>query len=212
MVGAMLPASCQKVPAAASAPQTAPAAVVAPPASPAPPPPRCESLQENCIANAGTRVAVGPKRTTFAVPTGWKYAASAERATAVHPEGVGLLVVSYAASVDDAAVGSAIEREALGSAIQDFSWADLKRRWKKADAELPFGAGKVDLWEVDAKRQRGRAPKLRDVGPGTLLVGVARRATDEPIVALGFVLDSGKESDAPKLVMDALGSLEGAPP
>jgi len=105
---------------------------------------------------------------------------------------------------------TAIEREVGASSIRDFAWSELKRRWKKPDGELPFTGGKVELWEIDAKRQRGNPPKLGDYGPGTLLVGVAQRAADEPIIALGFVLDTAKESDAPKLVMDALGSLEGA--
>jgi hypothetical protein len=105
--------------------------------------------------------------------------------------------------------------EALQKLVARFEIANvnvklLRNRLGKADAKLEGAALAVELWEVDKRRQRGKAPELKDKGKGTLLVAVAPAADGKVVVGAGFVVTPDAEPLA-GLVMKSLQSLRTAP-
>lgn len=205
--------------AAACAPAALPAApitaAVAPgppvPAAPPPaPPPRCESLDELCAAAEGTRANIGTAGTSFAVPLGWHYSQGASRGIARGASGNAVLVVALAAPSDEPGLVATIEQEAAALGIRNLELKKLRSRLKKADGKMPTHSNSVELWEVNEQHQK-TSPELGDKGKGTLLVGLDRGTAAQAVVILAFVSEAAAQGDAPKLIMQAVGTLRRAP-
>src|SRR5437868_3742214 len=61
---------------------------VAPPPKPPPPPKKCESMDDDCVAEAKTKARVARSGLVFSPVTGWKYA-QLEAVTVVEPFEIG---------------------------------------------------------------------------------------------------------------------------
>jgi hypothetical protein len=187
-----------------------PVVVEPPPAPPPPPPPKCESLAENCKAVADTVIGLPDTEVRFAPPEGWGYAREPGFSVAVAPGGTAVLALATAPSDDKAPIFGAIEKLLTRLEIVDVHTKSLRGRLNKPDAELESGPFALRLWEVDKRRQRGKAPQLKGKGQGTLLVAVAPVGKGQVVVGAGFVLTPDSESLA-SLVMKSIQSLRAAP-
>jgi hypothetical protein len=190
-------------------PPPPPVAKPEPPPAP-PPPPKCESLEESCHAAAGTELDVPGSNLRFTPPEGWTYAGESALAVTVAPDGLATLGLLAAASGERDPIIEAVEKLLTRLEVANVNLKSLRGRLGKADAKLEGSALGIELWEVDKRRQRGKAPQLKDKGPGTLLVAVAHAADGKVVVGAGFVVTPDAQSLA-GLVMKSLQSLRTAP-
>lgn len=179
------------------------------PPPPPPPPPKCESLEENCRATTETEVDVEGSSLRYAPPEGWMYAREPGLSVAVATGGLGTLGLTAAPSGDRDPVVDAVQKLLTRFEIASVNMKLLRTRLSKADAKLEGSALAIELWEVDKRRQRGKAPQLKDKGVGTLLVAVAPADDGKVVVGAGFVVTPDAEALA-GLVMKSLQSLRTA--
>jgi hypothetical protein len=187
-----------------------PIAEAAPPAPEPPPPPKCESLQENCTAVSDTELALEDTSLRYAPPAGWIYAREPGVSVSVAPAGGATLALTASPSGDKKPVTEAIKKLLTRLAIEDVHVKTLGGRLGKPDEELEVASIPVKLWEIDKRRQRGKAPQLKGKGTGTLLVAVAAANDGKVVVATGFVVTPDSEEQA-GMVMKAIQSLKAAP-
>jgi hypothetical protein len=103
-------------------------------------------------------------------------------------------------SGDKKPVAEAIQRLLTRLEIEDVHVKTLRGRLNKPDEELEVASIPVKLWEIDKRRQRGKAPQLKGKGAGTLLVAVAGANEGKVVVATGFVVTPGGETHAASVV------------
>jgi hypothetical protein len=123
--------------------------------------------------------------------------------------GLGTLGLTAAPSGDRDPVVEAVLKLLTRFEIASVNMKLLRNRLSKADAKLEGAALAIELWEVDKRRQRGKAPRLKDKGVGTLLVAVAPAGDGKVVVGTGFVVTPDAEPLA-GLVMKSLQSLRTA--
>ena len=155
-----------------------PAVAEAPPAPAAeepPPPPKCESLEERCVAKEGVRVSIEGAPWTMAAPAGWTYAKVASGLVAVS-EGSALAV--HARAVADKKKPP--RAEALAAVVEHLRVTFAKRKGKlelprRADKTIAVGPLKIALYQLDgATRESKSGPLLvfaTTLPEGPLLVG-----------------------------------------
>lgn len=188
------------------APLPPPAPVARPEPPPAPPPPKCESLEEDCKAAADTQLKLEGTEVSFAPPDGWTYAREPGRAVTIAPSGTATLALSTAPNGERGPVLETVEKLLASLEIEDVNTKSLRARLGKADEQLENGGLAIRLWEVDKRRQRGKAPQLKNKGHGTLLVAVAQAGEGSVVVGTGFVVTPDAESLA-GVVMKSIQSL-----
>lgn len=197
-------------PAPVAPPQPPPPVAKAEPPPPPPPPPKCESLEEKCQATADTEVDLSDAALRFAPPAGWLYAREPGVSIAMAPGSTATLALTAAPSGDRAPVLEAVQKLLTRLEIEDVNTRSLRGRLGKADGELESGAIAIQLWEVDKRRQHGKAPQLKGKGQGTLLVAVAKGQDGKVVVGTGFVVMPDTESMA-SVIMKSIQSLKAAP-
>jgi hypothetical protein len=183
----------------------------APPPPPTPPPPparTCETLADNCVAAAGSALAIGNRGSWLTPPVGWVFAKLPEYSFAVGPDGKALLAAVAINAVDDKDVLDAMEKLAQALSIEDVKWDSFKRRLGKPQTTLDAGGVPLALWEINKNISKGNNPRIQARGAGTLLAFHAKLGTDEMIVGLGFVVVPEAEAQAGQ-VMQSLQSLKG---
>lgn len=160
-------------------PPARPPAVAAPPPTAAAEepvsPPKCESLDERCVAKEGVRVSIEGAPWTMAAPPGWTYAKVASGLVAVSDGSA--LAVQARAVADKKKPPRA---EALAAVVEQLRVTLTKRKGKlelprNADKTIAVGPLKVALYQIDgATRDSKRGPLLvfaTTLPEGPLLVG-----------------------------------------
>jgi hypothetical protein len=180
------------------------------PPPPPPPPPKCESVAEGCKAAADTELELPDTGLRFAPPEGWIYAREPEIAVAMAPGGAAVLALTPAPHDERKAIGEAVEKLLKRLEIESVHTKSLRSRLGKPDGELESGKLTIRLWEVDKRRQHGKAPQLKEKGQGTLLVAVAPARDGQVVVGAGFVVNPDSESLA-SVVMKSIQSLRSPP-
>ena len=187
-----------------------PAATAEPAPPPPPPPPKCESLEESCKAAADTVLELPEAGLSFTPPEGWAYAREPGLTVARFHEGTATLALTAAPTDDRKAVVEAVEKLAKRLEIEKLNTQSLRGRLNKADAELESGKLTIRLWEIDKRRQRGKAPQLKGKGQGTALVALAPARDGQVVVGVGFVVNPDPQSLA-GAVMKSIQSLRSPP-
>ncbi len=154
-----------------------------------PPPPKCESLDEKCKAEATTVAKVKSAMLAFAPPKDWTYAqmetysimqASAEPNSAV------LVIGSYAPDKDakknDAARDAAFADllKAIGTTLPK----GYKVAWKKAEAPMEANGLKMGTWLAANVERTGLKDKK-----GSMPIVHAPVDPTHNMIAIGFVLE-----------------------
>ncbi|HEV8244616.1 MAG TPA: hypothetical protein VGP93_02480 [Polyangiaceae bacterium] len=198
--------ACRRPPPQAPPPSPPPATVAAAPTpAPAPPPPSCEGPNDDCKADATTRIQVADSGVAYSPPPGWKYLKAADYSRAEHAEGMASVGVTLANSESDDDVLAAVELLSKQLAIEHVSFDRLKKRLKKPQETLDSENGAIELWEINAGTQGGKSPEVKS-RKGTALLALARVATERTMIALGFVVEPDDQGQA-GLIMKSVQSL-----
>ncbi len=203
-----LDAGCRRNVVQSQLPPPAPPAPApaAPKAEPPPaPPPSCAAATDKCSADEKTRVFIADSGVAYSPPLGWSYVVATDHSRATHPEGLALLGVALAASdaADDLIAG--VDQLTKAMAVENVKFDRLKKRLKKAQQEVPGDNGAIDLWEIGAGNQGGKAP-LAAGRKGTALLALAHVATERTMIVLGFVVEPDDQGQA-AVIMKAVQSL-----
>lgn len=167
-------------------------------------------MEESCKAVPDTVLAIADTTLSFAPPEGWTYAREPGLSVATAPGGTAMLALTSAASDARTAIIEAVEKLITRLELESVSTKSFRNRLGKADDELDNGKLKIRLWEVDKRRQHGKAPQLKGKSQGTLLVALAPAGDGKFVVGAGFVVNPDSESLA-SLVMKSIQSLRTAP-
>ncbi len=136
---------------------------------------------------------------------GWLYVKAENHSLAGQHEGAAVMGVLLAKSdeIDDIAEGVDQLRSAL--AVDGIKLDRLKKRLKKPQQELSSESGSIDLWEIGAGNQSGKAPTAGD-HKGTALLALAHIATERTMIVLGFVMEPDDQGYA-GMIMKSVQSL-----
>jgi hypothetical protein len=144
-------------------------------------------------------------------PPGWSYARVGEIALAVSESQKAVLGFASRDAASDEAVHTTLERLLGALGVEEIRWQRIKQRLNRPESEIDGKDGvNLALWEVDAKSQWGKKPRLGDQGTGTLLIVVAKLKNEAVIMGAGFVVKPDAEAEAPA-IMAAVQSLQVTP-
>ncbi len=199
-----LAASCAPKPRAAPPAAPPPTATQAEPEPP--PAPKCESLDDKCVAKTDTHCDVGDAGAWFVPPEGWLYAKTGTGSVTQASDGLAVLGFAPAPGGKPKDVIAALEPLLAGIHVTKVKTKKLEKRLKKPQSSVDAGDAKVGLWEVD-KAKQGVAPEL-DGKAGSLLVVVIAPSADRTVVGASFVVKPGAE-DRVGAIMQSVQSLRG---
>jgi hypothetical protein len=181
---ALLVTGCLQRPAKPAPPPPAPVQVVAPVEQPGPLAPKCERLDEGCVAVQGIKVRIKQSGYAFDPPVGWVFA---------HEEALGIASTTGGAIAATAHVLDNPKKEApsrllaldLLMARMEVTPPKKKLTWPKKPADiLDVGDLKISLWQVEKATRK-------DV-KGDLLVFWATPSEGQGITGVGFVASDDK--------------------
>jgi hypothetical protein len=164
----------------------------------APPPPKCEKVEEACVAGAETRARIAQIGWQFAPPVSWIYAQGEDLTTASNRSAVMAVAVHQ---VVDVKKERAEREEALRLVTQKLGLMLPKKKTfipKKPDQKQKVGSLEADLYQVEGVKREGHI--------GTVLFFVLKASTEQALVGVGFVADDDTEN-ADQAIMIAIESL-----
>jgi hypothetical protein len=169
-----------------------------PPIVEAPPAPKCEKVEEACVAGAETRARVGQVGWEFAPPASWIYAQGEELTIATSKSGVMGVTVRQAV---DAKKERAEREEALRLLAGKLGVTLPKKKsfiTKKPDKKKKVGDVDIEFYQFEGAKLDDRT--------GPLLFFVAKTSKEQVLVGAGFVSDD-EGNDADRAIMTAIESL-----
>jgi hypothetical protein len=196
---AALATTCK--PAAAPTPPPTP-----PPAEPpkeAPPPPKCDALEEGCVAKADERAGIAQTSWTIGIPAGWKFAHEAAGTIALAK---GAAFATEARAITDKKKPP--RDAALASAVQRIAVELPKPKGKpapwptKPDKTLTVKSLSLALFQVEGA--------AREAKHGSLLLFATTLPEGQVLVGAGFVADDDADN-ADAAILKSIESLESAP-
>lgn len=203
--GAALIAACgSKKPKVEPPPEPEPEPV-APPPKPPPPPKKCESMDEDCVADAKTKARVARSAFVFTPVTGWKYA-QLDAVTVVEPFEIGAASAFTVFDVDPKK-----DKDSRDSALTDVAKSlsltlpkPLRLNWKKPDpkSNKTIGDLKASAWQIEDVKRGDKK--------GSLLIVSAPVEASKALLAIGFVPSEDK-SGADEAIMTSIDSISPAP-
>jgi hypothetical protein len=164
----------------------------------APPPPKCEKVEEACVAAADTRARIAQIGWQFAPPVSWIYAQGEDLTTATNKSAVMGVAVQ---PVVDVKKERAEREEALKLVTQKLGLTLPKKKTflsKKPDQKQKVGSLEADLYQVEGAKRDGHT--------GPLLFFVLKASNDQALVGVGFVADDDTDN-ADQAIMTAIESL-----
>jgi hypothetical protein len=192
----VLAAGCRPPP---KSPPPAPAAAE----PPAPPPaPKCDTLDEGCVAADTTRSRIPTSSWTIAPPSKWKYAHGTE-ATVAKTDGAGIAFLVH--EPGDKKTAGPKRSAALETVARQLGLTMPKHKvvWPGKPAKvMTVEALKVSLYQFGGFTLEGKA--------GELLVFTTRLPEGTSLLGGGFVLETDK-TDADKAILTCLESLRHEP-
>lgn len=177
-----------------------------PPPPPPPPPPKCESLDERCVSDAETQLAIGDNAASFRPPIGWHYAKETEQSIAVSVDRKAWLTFTQVESETQQTLLNAVRQLVARLEVDKVRINFLRERLNKPQHKLDTSGVITRLWEVDKKSQFGAEPVINGDEGGTVLVAVVPLSADNVLVGTAFVTTPAGETYAP-LVMQSVQSL-----
>jgi hypothetical protein len=163
-----------------------------------PPPPKCEKVEEACVAGADTRARIGQVGWHFAPPASWIYAQGEELTIATSKSGMMGVTVHLTVDVKK----ERAEREAALRLIAGQLGVTLPKKKafiaKKPDMKQKVGVIDVDFYQLEGAKLDGRK--------GPLLFFVAKTSKERVLVGLGFVSDEDTDN-TDQAIMTAIESL-----
>jgi hypothetical protein len=205
VVAAFVVAACSAKPPPAQSKPTPdpPAPKVEAPA----PPPKCEAIDDHCVAKEGARARVVDSGLTFEPPAGWEYAQQKDAAIATS-SGASLAMTTHdIGDPHDLRKQLTLRLAAFDALLKVMGVTPPRARyfWMKAPEMVKtIGALKVTLWQLDgASRDKSKGPLLIVAAPLSAtkaLIGAAYVPDDDKSGADAAILkaiDTLKTSDAP---------------
>jgi hypothetical protein len=169
---------------------------------PKPPAPKCEKIEDGCVASEGVKVGVKDSGFTFAPPVGWAFAKE-EALSVASTTTAAMAVTAHDLGAAKKEPQSRLAALDLLAAKMGVALPKKKLVWpKKAHDVLETGGMKISLWQVE-KLTRNKAK-------GVLLVFWATPSGGQGITGAGFVSndDATKADDA---ILGAVKSIGRAP-
>jgi hypothetical protein len=170
-------------------------------AQPAAAVPRCEKLEEGCVANAGIRVYIKQSGYTFEPPVGWGFAQEPTFGIAATKTATMAVTAQDIADPKKEAQSRQVAAELLMARMGVTPPKKKLALPKKPADTLDVGALKVALWEVE-KATRGTEK-------GALLVFWTKLSDTQGIAGAGFVSDT--DTAAPESILKAVKTIGKAP-
>jgi hypothetical protein len=163
--------------------------------------PKCEALDENCVATPDTQARVAGSEFVFIPPEGWSFAQEKELTRTFDKEGGAVLAMSsYEPGSEEAKTREALFEalaEALEIALPEKFKRKYKPNWAKPDDKRASGDTELMLWQAgDAKHGTEK---------GYLLVLLAPDPSGRKVMGLAFAPESNEA--AAEVIMKSLETL-----
>ena len=163
----------------------------------APPPPKCEKLDEGCIAQGGTKARLDHSDWRIEPPANWTYA----QGTMVIASHDGSVLAATVEPAGPAKLNRAKRDELFANLVSELKITLPKKKFvwpKKADQTLDAGPLKVSLYQLDVTREGKKGP---------LLFFSVTPAEGEGMLGAGFVPDDDS-TNADQAILAAIRSID----
>lgn len=175
---------------------------------PLPPPPKCESMEEKCVADKATHARVAEAGAVmFVPPNGWTYAQEATVSIAQTSDDGPAIAIAAAKTVVPAKGPGPMEhlRDTTLQALAERLGVKLPKQkiaWKKIDKTLTIGSYSIALYQVEGATRAGKK--------GPLLVFTTPLEGTRILLGIGFV-DDDDQTDADGAILASIQSIAPAP-
>jgi hypothetical protein len=168
-----------------------------------PPPPKlkkCESLDEECKAQASTKAKVKSGALVFKPTEGWVYAQAEEHTLAQSSADGAALVIGTYATEKDPRKDAANRDAAFDALLKSIGVTAPKQKvaWKKPQMPKEISGMKLGLWEL-GEVERGAGKK------GPLLVVQGNLPEGRALIAVGFA--PADQADSAEKIMASIDTL-----
>lgn len=204
MFGTLALAACAKTTPKAEEPKPDPAWEVSEPKTP--PPPKCVSLADMCVANAETKVPVG-SRASFQPPQDWTYARLPTAAVTVPSEADAAVAFAEAEGTEADQVIAALQPIFETLEIANVDADAIRKQMKRAPVVMNADELALKTWELSSPRAKD-APTMGGE-PGKLLIVVS--SPDSGAVAGTVFVQNKAPEQRLGSAAQAIQTLRGAP-
>jgi hypothetical protein len=192
-VAFLLVLGCHRSPPPEAPPPPPPVAEEKPP----PPSPKCERLDEGCVAKAGSKARLDPSGWSLEPPAEWQYAQGSLIVAMAHDS-----ILAVTLQEHEPKKNEKISREAAFAVLvreMNLEFPKKKLNWpKKPDHIVEAGEFKVSLYQFESMIHAGKK--------GTLLVFSILPKEMEGLLGAGFVPDDDS-SNADQSILAAIRSI-----